>query len=167
MAARGSRRRYLIERRGFLATLLISPAVLFVGLLVGAPLALAIYLSFTDATAGSLSGKWLGLGNYRAALHDQIFRGALWHTVLFTVISQAIVALLFGIVFTATDRVVPYILTNGGPFNSAQMLTTYAFQTGINAGNIGEGAAVALFMLPLLAAVTIGMLFFARRAEVT
>ena len=55
----------------------------------------------------------------------------------------------------------------GGPFNSTQVLTTYAFQTGINAGNIGEGAAVALFMLPLLAAVTIGMLFFARRAEVT
>ena len=47
------------------------------------------------------------------------------------------------------------------------MLTTYAFQTGINAGNIGEGAAIALFMLPLLAVVTIGMLFFARRAEVT
>jgi len=303
MAAPRSRRRYLAERRGFLATLLISPAVLFIGVLVGAPLALAIYLSFTDATAGSLSGKWLGLGNYRAALHDQIFRDALWNTVVFTVISQAvvivcagllahalvrtfrgrwalrflillpwaapialtaigflwfydpqasiftwflvhlhlvdrsnlpnwlgtpraamssiitvqawrvlpfatiiflagissipqevddaaamdgatglkkfwyvslplqlpiaIVAVLFGIVFTATDMVVPYILTNGGPFNSTQVLTTYAFQTGINAGNIGEGAAIALFMLPLLAAVTIGMLFFARRAEVT
>ena len=54
MAARGSRRRYLAERRGFLATLLISPAVLFIGLLVGAPLAgLAIdlakpYLGATD-----------------------------------------------------------------------------------------------------------------------
>src|SRR5262245_22105917 len=303
MAARGSRRRYLLEQRGLLATLLISPAVLFIGLLVGAPLGLAIYLSFTDATAGSLSGAWVGLGNYRAALHDQIFRDALWHTVVFTVISQAvvilcagllahalvrrfrgrwllrflillpwaapialtaigflwfydpqasiftwflvhlhlvdrsslpnwlgtphaamssiitvqawrvlpfatviflagissipqevddaaamdgatglrkfwyvslplqlpiaIVAILFGIVFTATDMVVPYILTNGGPFNSTQVVTTYAFQTGINAGNIGEGAAVALFMLPLLAVVTIGMLFFARRAEVT
>jgi multiple sugar transport system permease protein len=292
-----------MEQRGVLATLLISPAVLFIGVLVGAPLVLAIYLSFTDATAGSLSGKWVGLANYRSALHDQIFRGALWHTVTFTVISQAvvivcagllahalvrsfrgrwalrffillpwaapvaltavgflwfydpqasiftwflvhlhivgktnvptwlgtpkaamssiitvqawrilpfatviflagiasipqevddaaaidgatglrkfwyvslplqlpiaIVAVLFGIVFTATDMVVPYILTNGGPFNSTQVLTTYAFQTGINAGNIGEGAAVALFMLPLLAFVVIGMLFFARRAEVT
>src|SRR5436309_5760134 len=104
MAARGSRRRYLTERRGFLATLLISPAVLFVGLLVGAPLALAIYLSFTDATAGSLSGKWLGLGNYRAALHDQIFRGALWHTVLFTVISQAIVIVCAGLLAHALVR---------------------------------------------------------------
>jgi multiple sugar transport system permease protein len=300
---RGGRRRYLAERRGVLATLLISPAVLFVGLLVGAPLGLAIYLSFTDATAGSLSGKWVGLDNYRSALHDQVFRDAIWHTVIFTLISQAvvivcagllahalvrrfrgrwllrffvllpwaapialtaigflwfydpqasiftwflvhlhlvdknnlpnwlgtpraamssiitvqawrilpfatviflagissipqevddaaamdgatglrkfwyislplqlpiaIVAVLFGIVFTATDMVVPYILTNGGPFNSTQVLTTWAFQTGINAGNIGEGAAIALFMLPLLAFVTIAMLFFARRAEVT
>jgi multiple sugar transport system permease protein len=303
MAAWGSRGRYLTERRGFLATLLISPAVIFIGVLVGAPLALAIYLSFTDATAGSLSGKWVGLANYRSALHDQIFRGAVWHTITFTVISQAVVivcagllahalvrsfrgrwffrflillpwaapvaltaigflwfydpqasifnwflihlhlidktnlpnwlgtpraamssiitvqawrilpfatvifiagissipqevddaaaidgatglkkfwyvslplqlpiavvAILFGIIFTATDMVVPYILTNGGPFNSTQVLTTYAFQTGINAGNIGEGAAIALFMLPLLAVVAIGMLVFARKAEVT
>jgi len=79
----------------------------------------------------------------------------------------AIVAILFGIVFTATDMVVPYILTNGGPFNSTQVLTTYAFQQGINAGNVGEGAAIALFMVPVLALVVVGMLFFARRAEVT
>jgi multiple sugar transport system permease protein len=305
-ATEGSRRtrlRYITERRGFLATLLISPAVLLIAALVGAPLVLAIYLSFTDATAGSLTGKWVGLDNFRQALHDQVFRGALWHTFTFTVISQAVVvvaagllahalvrgfrgrwflrflillpwaapialtsigflwfydpqasifnwflihlhlvsstnpptwlgtpraamssiitvqawrmipfatvifiagissipqevddaaaidgatglkkfwyvslplqipiatvAVLFGIIFTATDMVVPYILTNGGPFNSTQVLTTYAFQTGINAGNIGEGAAIALFMLPLLAFVVIGMLVFARRAEVT
>ena len=60
--------------------------------------------------------------------------------------------------------VVPYILTNGGPFNATQVLTTYAFQQGINAGNVGEGAAIALFMVPVLAFVVVGMLFFARRA---
>src|SRR3954469_20628584 len=104
MAARGSRRRYLAERRGFLATLLISPAVLFIGVLVGAPLALAVYLSFTDATAGSLGGKWLGLGNYRSALHDQIFRDAIWHTVIFTVISQAVVIVCAGLIAHALVR---------------------------------------------------------------
>ena len=305
-AARGSRRgrlRYVAERRGFLATLLISPAVLFIALLVGVPLVLAVYLSFTDATAGSITGHWVGLANFRRVLHDPIFRGSLGHTAEMTLISQAIVvvcagliahalvhtfrgrwflrfliilpwaapisltvigflwffdpqasiwnwflvkahivsplnkpnwlgtphdamasiitvqawrtipfavvifiagissipqevndasaidgatglrkfwhvslplqlpialvAVLFGIVFTATDMVVPYILTNGGPFNSTQMITTYAFTTGINAGNIGEGAAISLFLLPVLAIVAIGMLFFARRAEVT
>src|SRR5437764_11944663 len=104
MAVGGQHRRYLMERRGVLATLLISPAVLFIGVLVGAPLVLAIYLSFTDATAGSLSGKWVGLANYRSALHDQIFRGALWHTVTFTVISQAVVIVCAGLLAHAPVR---------------------------------------------------------------
>src|SRR5438309_608733 len=92
-AAGGSRRvrlRYVMERRGFLATLLISPAVLFIAALVGAPLVLAIYLSFTDATAGSLTGRWVGFANFRHAVHDPIFRQALWHTFTFTVISYAV-----------------------------------------------------------------------------
>ena len=75
--------------------------------------------------------------------------------------------LLFGIVFTATDMIVPYILTQGGPFNSTQMITTWAYIQGINAGNLGEGAAVAMFLIPVLAFVSVAMLVFARRAEVT
>jgi multiple sugar transport system permease protein len=305
-AARASRRRrlrYVAERRGFLATVLISPAVVFIFALVGAPLVYAVYLAFTNATGGSLGGEWVGLHNFRTAWNDPIFRGALKHTAVMVVVSQAVVvvcagliahafvrkfrgrwflrfliilpwaapisltvigflwfydpqasiwnwlliklgiftpltkpnwlgtptdalasiitvqawrtipfatvifmagiasipqevddaaamdgatglrkfwhvslplqlpialvAILFGIVFTATDMVVPYILTNGGPFNSTQMITTWAFTTGINAGNVGEGAAISLFLLPVLAVVAIGMLFFARRAEVT
>ena len=46
---------------------------------------------------------------------------------------------------------VVYILTRGGPFNSTQMLPMWAFQTGIQAGALGAGAAVALFLLPILA----------------
>jgi multiple sugar transport system permease protein len=78
----------------------------------------------------------------------------------------ALVAILFGIVFTATDMAVVYILTNGGPFNSTQVVTTWAFQQGIQGGSLGEGAAVSLVLLPVLALVAITMLFFARRAEV-
>src|SRR5712691_6109235 len=106
-APSGSRRRrlrYLPERRGFLATLLISPAVLFIGALVGAPLALAIYLSFTDATAGSLSGPWVGLANFRHELRDPIFRDAVWHTFLFTAISQAVVIVCAGLLAHALVR---------------------------------------------------------------
>jgi multiple sugar transport system permease protein len=90
-----------------------------------------------------------------------------WYVSLPLQLPIAIVAVLFGVIFTATDMVVPYILTNGGPFNSTHVLTTLAFQQGIASGNVGEGAAIALFMLPLLAFVTIAMLIFARRAEVT
>jgi len=79
----------------------------------------------------------------------------------------ALVALLFGIVFTAADLTVVFILTNGGPFNSTQMLTTWSFQIGINSGSLGEGAAISLYLFPLLVVVTVLMLFFARRAQVT
>lgn len=79
----------------------------------------------------------------------------------------ALVALLFGIVFTAADFTVVYILTQGGPFNSTQMLTTWSFQIGINSGSLGEGAAISLYLFPLLAAVSVAMLFFARRAQVS
>jgi len=79
----------------------------------------------------------------------------------------ALVAVLFGIVFTASDFAVVWVLTRGGPFNSTQVLTTWAYQIGIESGSLGEGAAISLYLFPLLAAVTILMLFFAKRAQVS
>ena len=316
--------RDLFEERRFLAPALIGPAVVFILALVGGPLLLAVYLSVTDASGGTLTGHFIGLDNFRVALDDPNFRRAIRNTILFTIVSQAIVllcagiiahaltrpirgrwilrflillpwaapvplstigwlwtydslfsvinwtlvhdilpgghalflykivnwlplpfgdiepfnppqwlgdstlalgavisvhawriipfavviflaglasipsevedaakidgatglkkfwyvtlplqlpiatvAVLFGIVFTATDMTVVYILTQGGPFNSTQMLTTWAYQTGIRSGSLGEGAAVSLFLLPVLVIVAIGMLRFARRTEVS
>ncbi len=298
----------VFESRRVLAAALIAPAVIFILLLVGLPFFLAIYLSFTDATAGSLSGHWVGFANFASEWHNPIFRHAVRNTIVMTLVSQAVVvfcaailsnylakpfrgrwflrfliilpwaapvalgaitwlwifdslysivnwflihaphlvglhlyteltapqwlgrpnlamasivavqawrvlpfavviflaghasipqevedaakvdgatglkkliyvtlplqlpialvAVLFGIVFTATDMAVVYIMTNGGPFNSTQVLTTWAFQQGIQGGSLGEGAAVSLFLLPVLALVAITMLAFARRAEV-
>jgi multiple sugar transport system permease protein len=300
---RRRRRRDLLEERRFLAPVLIAPAVIFVGLLVGAPLVLSVYLSLTDATAGSLTGEFVGFRNYTEQWSDPNFRTALKNTVVFTLLANAIIivgasilahflvrefrgrwflrflvllpwaapvalstigflwifdslfsvvnwtlirlslvdkfnppqwlgepnkalaaittvhawrllpfatvimiaglasipkevddaakvdgatglrklwyvtlplqlpiatiAVLFGIVFTATDMAVVYVLTRGGPFNSTQMLPMWAFQTGIQSGALGQGAAIALFLLPVLALVTVLMLLFARRVEVT
>lgn len=301
---RGRRLSNVLERPGVLASVLISPAVIFVTALVGGPLVLAIWLSFTNATTG-LHGKWVGLENFRHEWGNPAFQHAVWHTFLFTVISQAIVlvgagliahammknfrgkwilrflillpwaapialslmawkwmfdtsysifnwtlvhfhiykplevpqylaqpklamgsviavhawrilpfavvifiaglasipkevddaaaidgatgfrkfwsvtlplqlpiatvALLFGIVFTATDMAVVYILTQGGPppSFSTEMVTTWAYKTGIESGSIGPGAAISLFLLPVLAVVSIAMLLFARRTEVS
>ena len=335
MARGQSRRRRwgdLLEERRFLAPALIGPAVLFIVLLVGIPLGLAVYLSLTNATSGSLSGSWVGLHNFVDAWHNRNFRTALWNTIVFTLASQALVvvgaailahallrpfrgrwllrflillpwaapvalstigflwifdsqfsvinwtlvhdilpgsghfyvykpvnwvlgaidhlpwvhtgkidpfnppqwlgqatlaklsiiavqawrilpfatviflaglssipaevedaaqmdgatglrkfwyvtlplqlpiaavALLFGIVFTATDMTVVYVLTNGGPFNSTQVLTTWAYQTGIVSSSLGEGAAVSLYLLPVLLVVAVLMLRFARKVEVS
>ncbi len=77
-----------------------------------------------------------------------------------------LVAVLFGIVFTATDIIIILVLTRGGPYDSTQVLVSQAFYTGIDAGDLAGGAAIALFLFPLLLAVAIFMLKIARRAEV-
>jgi multiple sugar transport system permease protein len=91
----------------------------------------------------------------------------LWYVDVPLQLPIALVAVLFGIVFTAGDFAVVYILTAGGPFNSTQVLPTWAFQVGINSGSLGEGAAICLYLFPLLVVVTVAMLFFARRVQVS
>jgi len=302
---RGRRWTNVLERQGLFASVLIAPAIIFVLALVGGPLILAILLSFTNATAGELRGDWVGLDNFRTEWSNPSFQHAVWHTFLFTVISQlvvlivagllahallkdfpgkwilrflillpwaapialslmawkwmfdtsysifnwtlvhfgladkvdppqylaqpklamgsviavhawriipfavviflaglasipkevddaaaidgatglrkfwsvtlplqlpiATVAVLFGIVFTATDMAVVYILTAGGPppSFSTEMVTTWAYKTGIESGSLGPGAAISLFLLPVLAVITILMLVFARKTEVS
>jgi len=75
------------------------------------------------------------------------------------------VALLFGIVFTFTDMTVIYILTRGGPYDTTQVLPSLAFFTGILGSDLAEGAAISIFLLPILVLVAWRMLRTAYRAE--
>ena len=76
------------------------------------------------------------------------------------------VALLFGIIFTFTDMTVVYILTQGGPFDRTQVLPSLAFFTGILGSDLAAGAAISLFLVPLLVIIAYLMLRVAARAEV-
>lgn len=76
------------------------------------------------------------------------------------------VALLFGIIFTFTDMTVVRVLTRGGPINATQVLSSWAYFKGIEGGNLSEGAATVIFMLPVLLGVALVMLRIARRTEV-
>ena len=76
------------------------------------------------------------------------------------------VAVLFGVVFTFTDMSVVYLLTRGGPYNSTHVLASLAFQDGVLGGDVGRGASIAIFLLPVLVALAIVMLRTSRRAEV-
>ena len=87
----GRRWRHALESRRVLAPLLIAPAVIFMVLVVGVPFVWAIYLSFTDAIGGSLSGNWVGFDNFTNAWQDENFRRAVRNTLIFTLASQAIV----------------------------------------------------------------------------
>ena len=78
-----------------------------------------------------------------------------------------LVAVLFGAIFTFTDLIVVFVLTRGGPYDTTQVLASWAFFTGIQAGDLAGGAAISLFLFPVLVAVAIVFLRLARRAEVT
>lgn len=76
------------------------------------------------------------------------------------------VSLLFGIVFTFTDMVVISVLTRGGPVNSTHVLSSLAYYTGVEGGDLAQGAAISLFLFPLLVVVAISMLRMARGRDV-
>jgi multiple sugar transport system permease protein len=78
-----------------------------------------------------------------------------------------LVALLFGLVFAFTDMIVIFVLTRGGPYDTTQVLSSLAFFTGIQGGDLATGAAIAVFLFPLLLAVAVMFLRVARRTEVT
>src|SRR2546428_3674088 len=273
----------------WLGSLMLAPAIVYIVALVGFPLLLAIYLSFSNATTGSQTLHYVGLTNFARALDSTIFRAALTNTFIFTLVSEILVivlgnilaltlqqkfrgrpvvrflillpwaapfalgaigwkwmfdslysvvnwmlraihilgphdfpqwlgvtklamaaiitvhvwrmlpfsaivilaglssippegldaaavggasfpprllasllpplppsptgAVLFGTVFTFTDLSLVYILTAGGPFNSTPVLSRWAFPVGIISGGLGPGAAIALFLLPVLLVV--------------
>ncbi|MFG2037915.1 carbohydrate ABC transporter permease [Dactylosporangium sp. NPDC048998] len=76
------------------------------------------------------------------------------------------VAALFCAVFTFSDMAVVRILTNGGPTHSTETLASWAFRKGVDAGDVGQGAAVAVFLLPLLVAAALAILGLVRRMVV-
>ncbi|SSW63110.1 carbohydrate ABC transporter permease [Achromobacter agilis] len=114
-----------------------------------------------------------GLAGIPQDIHDaaQMDGAGFWrHLFLINiplVMPIMLVALLFGIVFTFTDMIIVYVLTRGGPFDTTQVLASLAFFTGVPGGDLAEGAAISLFLFPLLVAVVIVLLTIARRTEVT
>jgi multiple sugar transport system permease protein len=297
------RRRWhvLIDRERWLGPLFLGPAVGYIVLLIGVPFGLAIYLSFTNAIAGSLNAEFIGFRNFELIWRDPVFQWSLTNTFIFTFVSQLIVlvlakilalalmqsfpgrplvrflillpwvapialtttawkfildptysivswtlqvlhlmgptdwmgysstltgmisiiiihvwrmlpfatviilagltsipqdlidaarvdgagawrrlfeitlplmlpvvavAVLFGIIFTFTDMTVVRLLTNGAPFDTTQVLASLAFRKGIDSRLLGQGAAVALFLVPMLIVVAVLMLRYARRTEV-
>ncbi len=77
------------------------------------------------------------------------------------------VAVLFGTIFTFTDMTVVYILTNGGPYDSTQTLPLLAFTQGIQASDLAAGAAISIFLVPVLVLIAWLMLQVAHRTEVS
>ena len=76
-----------------------------------------------------------------------------------------VVVVVFSIIQTFSDFQLIYVLTGGGPANSTHLIATYAYQIGVGSGLLGEGAALSLFMFPVLFAVVWVQLRFLKRME--
>jgi multiple sugar transport system permease protein len=76
------------------------------------------------------------------------------------------IGLIFGIVFTFTDLSIVFLMTMGGPIGATTVLGYAGFQTGIVSGDVSHGAAISLFMLPVLLVVVVLMLRFIKRREI-
>jgi len=76
------------------------------------------------------------------------------------------IGLIFGIVFTFTDLSIVFLMTMGGPVGATSVLGFNGFQVGIVSGDVSHGAAISLFMLPVLFVVVIFMLRFIKRREI-
>src|SRR6266849_6884709 len=86
-----------------------------------------------------------------------------WHITMPLIKPIAVVVIVFSFVVTFADFQVVYVLTRGGPHNSTHLLATLAYQLGMASGNLGEGAAIALFMFPFLALVILWQLLYLRK----
>jgi multiple sugar transport system permease protein len=77
-----------------------------------------------------------------------------------------LIATLFSIIWTIADFQLVYVLTKGGPANTTHVFGTYAYQIGMGgAGDLGQAAAVSLYMFPALALGSIILLRYVRRDE--
>jgi multiple sugar transport system permease protein len=75
------------------------------------------------------------------------------------------VVMTFSVLFTFTDFQLIYVITRGGPLNATHLMATLSFQRAIPGGALGEGAAIAIAMVPfLLAAIMFSYFGLQRRA---
>lgn len=75
------------------------------------------------------------------------------------------IVILFSTLFTLNDFNIVFVLTRGGPMNMTHLLATLSYTIGITGGKIGEGAAIALFLFPVLFAVVYLQLRVVKKVE--
>ena len=125
-------------------------SVILVNIWYGAPFFLIMYLAALKSVPEQL---------YEAAAIDG---ASAWqkfvHITLPMMRNIIAITVLFSLIVTFANFDIVRIMTNGGPRNMTHVFATYAFMLGIRSGDIPDGAAVSLFMLPLLAVAAVFVL---------
>lgn len=84
----------MIGRERRLAAMLLLPAILFIAVLIGFPIILAVYYAFTNITTGGADITFVGFGNFAELFGDPTFITALSNTFLFTTVTLVVVLVL-------------------------------------------------------------------------
>ena len=101
---------------------------------------------------------------YEAAEADGASASArFWNITLPLLKPVLAVVVLFSTIFTFSDFNIVYVLTHGGPINSTHLFATLTRQIGLESGQIGQGAAISLYLFPVLVFVVFVQLRFVRR----
>src|SRR4051812_8525648 len=95
---------------------------------------------------------------YEAATIDGASTWARFRWVTLPLMKPVIfIVTMFSVIFTFADFQLIYVLTRGGPASATQVFATYAFDVAMNGGQLGQGAAIALTMVPPLALLILAM----------
>lgn len=75
------------------------------------------------------------------------------------------IVVIVSVIGTFSDVQVVASLTNGGPQNSTHVLATLSYRIGLQSGQLGQGAAISLHMLPFLVIMVIWEIWSLRKAS--
>ena len=121
-------------------------SIILVNIWVGAPFFLIMYLAALKSIPEDL---------YEAASIDG---ASYWQKLFFITLPMMkniiSITILFSIIVTFANFDIVRVLTRGGPIDTTHLFATYAFRVGIESGDIPLGAAVSLFMFPVLAVLS-------------
>jgi len=125
-------------------------SVILVNVWYGAPFFMIMYLAALKSVPDQL---------YEAAAIDGATGWQKLRFVTFPMMRNIIaITVLFSLIVTFANFDIVRILTNGGPQDATHIFGTYAFQVGIQSGDIPLGAAVSLFIFPILAVFSVFVL---------
>ncbi len=88
-----------------------------------------------------------------------------WRITIPLIRPVLLIVLLFSTVWTISDFQLVYVLTRGGPANSTHLFGTLAYDVAVRAGQLSQGAAISLYMFPVLIVCVIALLLYLRRSS--
>ncbi len=122
-------------------------SVILVNIWIGSPFFMIMYLAALKSVPEQL---------YEAAAIDGAnWWQRIWYVTLPMMRNIMAITALFSLIVTFANFDIVRILTAGGPIDHTHVFATWAFWVGIQGNDIPLGAAVSLFMVPILTVAAI------------